>query len=64
MSSDILFDNLIIVDDETLARDWAAQTYDLKRKLIDREAVSKTHLEYTYFTPYTMGLKHILEGQK
>ncbi|XP_062707656.1 calnexin isoform X1 [Aedes albopictus] len=38
MSSDILFDNLIIVDDETLARDWAAQTYDLKRKLIDREA--------------------------
>lgn len=38
MSSDILFDNLIIVDDETVARDWAAQTYDLKRKLIDREA--------------------------
>lgn len=38
MSSDILFDNLIIVDDESLANDWAAQTYDLKRKLIDREA--------------------------
>lgn len=38
MSSDILFDNLIIVDDEALARNWAAQTYDLKRKLIDREA--------------------------
>lgn len=38
MSSDILFDNLIIVDDEALARDWAAQTYDLKRKLIDKEA--------------------------
>lgn len=38
MSSDILFDNLIIVDDETLARDWAAKTYDLKRKLIDKEA--------------------------
>uniref|UniRef100_U5EYL6 Putative calnexin n=1 Tax=Corethrella appendiculata TaxID=1370023 RepID=U5EYL6_9DIPT len=38
MSSDILFDNLIITDDETAARDWAAQTFDLKRKIIDKEA--------------------------
>lgn len=38
MSSDILFDNLIITDNEDVARDWAAQTFDLKRKLIDREA--------------------------
>lgn len=38
MSSDILFDNLIITDDETLARDWSAKTFDLKKKLIDREA--------------------------
>ncbi|XP_058820497.1 calnexin-like isoform X2 [Topomyia yanbarensis] len=38
MSSDILFDNLIITDDENVAREWAASTYDLKRKLIDREA--------------------------
>ncbi|XP_058455494.1 calnexin-like isoform X2 [Malaya genurostris] len=38
MSSDILFDNLIITDDESVARDWASSTYDLKRKLIDREA--------------------------
>lgn len=38
MSSDILFDNLIITDDEDVARDWAAQTFDLKRKVIDREA--------------------------
>lgn len=45
MSSDILFDNLIITDDEDAARDWAAQTFDLKRKLIDREAVSTLFLE-------------------
>lgn len=45
MSSDILFDNLIITDDEDVARDWAAQTFDLKRKLIDREAVSTLFLE-------------------
>lgn len=38
MSSDILFDNLIITDDEVVAREWAAETYDLKRKLIDRES--------------------------
>lgn len=38
MSSDILFDNLIITDDEDVARDWAAQTFDLKRKVIDRDA--------------------------
>lgn len=42
MSSDILFDNLIITDDESAANEWAAETFDLKRKLIDREAVSKS----------------------
>ncbi|XP_063700248.1 calnexin isoform X2 [Culicoides brevitarsis] len=38
MSGDILFDNLVISDDETVVRDWAAQTYDLKRKQIDRQS--------------------------
>lgn len=40
MSSAILFDNMIITDDATAADNWAAQTYDLKRKQIDRDAVS------------------------
>lgn len=40
MSSDILFDNIILTDDEEVAKEWAAQTYDLKRKIIDREAES------------------------
>lgn len=40
MSSDILFDNIIITDDEAVADDWAAQTYDLKRSQINKEAVS------------------------
>lgn len=40
MSSDILFDNIIITDDAVAADQWAAQSYDLKRKQIDREAVS------------------------
>jgi calnexin len=40
MSSDILFDNIVITDSEDLANDWAAETYDLKRKVIDKEAES------------------------
>lgn len=40
MSADILFDNIIITSDEDAADEWAAKTYDLKRKQIDRESVS------------------------
>lgn len=43
MSGDILFDNIIVTEDEMLADQWAAQTYDLKREKIDTEAVS-SHL--------------------
>lgn len=40
MSSDILFDNIVVTDDESSADEWAAQTYDLKRKHLDKQAVS------------------------
>lgn len=40
MSAEILFDNIIITSDEDAADDWAAKTYDIKRKQIDRESVS------------------------
>lgn len=40
MSSDILFDNIVITDDEAHAYEWAQQTYDLKRKHLDNQAVS------------------------
>lgn len=42
MSSDILFDNIIVTDDENYAAEWAEQTYDLKRKHLDKQAVSST----------------------
>lgn len=48
MSENILFDNLIIADDEAVVRDWAAQTYDVKRKQIDKQAVS-TPLNFLLF---------------
>ncbi|XP_065073374.1 calnexin-like isoform X2 [Ochlerotatus camptorhynchus] len=64
MSSDILFDNLIIVDDETLARDWAAQTYDLKRKLIDREAetVVSRVMKFTNENPWMWAVLLVVVG--
>ncbi|KAG4072721.1 hypothetical protein HA402_001833 [Bradysia odoriphaga] len=38
MSADILFDNIVITSDEDAADEWAAKTYDLKRKQLDRES--------------------------
>ncbi len=40
MSSNILFDNIVITDDEDLAIDWADKTYNLKRKYLEKQAVS------------------------
>ncbi|XP_016952797.1 calnexin isoform X2 [Drosophila biarmipes] len=43
MSSDILFDNLIITDDVEVARDFAANSFDIKRRYIDRESKTFWH---------------------
>jgi calnexin len=40
MSSDILFDNIVITDEESHAVEWSRKTFDLKRKQIDSQAVS------------------------
>nr|NP_573131.1 calnexin 14D [Drosophila melanogaster]AAF48618.2 calnexin 14D [Drosophila melanogaster] len=45
MSSDILFDNLIITDDVELARDFAANSFDIKRLYIDRESFGNKVVE-------------------
>lgn len=39
MSSNILFDNLLITDDYVVAAEYAAVTFDLKRKQIELESV-------------------------
>ncbi|XP_030371768.1 calnexin [Scaptodrosophila lebanonensis] len=60
MSSDILFDNLIITDDVDVAREFAANSFDIKRKYIDRESDSLVNkvLEFskTYPTAWAIGL--------
>ncbi|XP_035793729.1 calnexin-like isoform X1 [Anopheles albimanus] len=38
MSNEILFDNIVITDDESVAKQWALQTFDLKLKILDRQA--------------------------
>lgn len=47
MFSDILFDNIIVTDNEETANQFAAQTYDVKRKYIDKKSVS-TSFEMFY----------------
>lgn len=39
MSDNILFDNIIITDDKAVAERWAAETFDLKRNLVDKDQV-------------------------
>ncbi|XP_058986682.1 calnexin isoform X1 [Musca domestica] len=43
MSNEILFDNIIITDDLDVAIDYAAKTFDLKRKYIDKESKTWWH---------------------
>lgn len=40
MSPDIYFDNMIITDDEEVARKWAADTFEVRRDKITEETVS------------------------
>uniref|UniRef100_A0A1B0CQP7 Putative calnexin n=1 Tax=Lutzomyia longipalpis TaxID=7200 RepID=A0A1B0CQP7_LUTLO len=64
MSSDILFDNIIITDDTVAADQWAAQTYDLKRKQIDREAETLVTrlVNYTNENPWMWGVYVVVVG--
>jgi len=40
MTDNVLFDNFIITDDEEVLKDWTEQTFELKRRAIDKDAVS------------------------
>ncbi|XP_058986683.1 calnexin isoform X2 [Musca domestica] len=48
MSNEILFDNIIITDDLDVAIDYAAKTFDLKRKYIDKESDTFLNKVMTY----------------
>lgn len=40
MSPDIYFDNIIITDDEEVARKWSDDTFEIRRVKIAKESVS------------------------
>lgn len=42
MSPDILFDNIIVTDDELVAKKWAEDTFDLRKQRIAIDSVSIT----------------------
>lgn len=48
MSDNILFDNIIITDDKMVSEQWAAETFDLKRNLVDRDQVSNRVLNILF----------------
>ncbi|XP_054262278.1 calnexin-like isoform X1 [Macrosteles quadrilineatus] len=48
MSNQILFDNVLITDDPAVATNWAAQTFDLKRRKIEKEAESVVTAFFRY----------------
>lgn len=49
MSSNILFDNLIITDDVKVALDYASQTFDVKRRYIEKKSDSVLSQTKTFF---------------
>lgn len=47
MSPDILFDNIIVTDDEYIAEKWAEETFEIRKQRIAKDAVSwKKYIHY------------------
>lgn len=64
MSQDILFDNIIITDELSVANQWADDTFELKRKKIakDSESVIQRMLVYTEEYPWLWAVYVIVIG--
>lgn len=58
MSPMLLFDNIIITDDEQVAEEWAKQTYAIKRAKItsDSESLVERALKYAGAHPWVYGV--------
>lgn len=64
MSSDILFDNLVITDDIEVAKEFAAKTFDIKRKYIDKESETFLNrmLQYLSDNPWLWQISIVILG--
>ncbi|CAH2092377.1 unnamed protein product [Euphydryas editha] len=58
MSPSLLFDNIIVTDDEQVAAEWAKQTYAIKRAKItsDSESLAERALQYAGAHPWVYGV--------
>lgn len=50
MSNNILFDNIIITEELTIAEKWASDTFDKKRQKISKDSVSLDFLTINILT--------------
>ncbi|CAG7830867.1 unnamed protein product [Allacma fusca] len=64
MTEGILFDNFIITDDEQILEDWTSQTYDKKKRAIDRdsEGVVSRIINYSNAHPWLWALYIVVIG--
>uniref|UniRef100_A0A2M3Z340 Putative calnexin n=1 Tax=Anopheles braziliensis TaxID=58242 RepID=A0A2M3Z340_9DIPT len=64
MSNEILFDNIVITDDESVANEWASQTFDLKLRTLDRQAESlvSRFLKYCSANPWMWAVMIVVVG--
>lgn len=57
MSPDIYFDNIIITDDEEIAKKWAEDSFEIRRVKIAEESVSIfLFVVYTIFRRYNYNI--------
>lgn len=47
MTDLILFDNFIITDNENVLQDWNSKTYDLKKRIMEKDSVKFNPLRFS-----------------
>lgn len=46
MSDQVLFDNFIISNDQAVVDDWTSKTWELKRRVLEKDNVRVLYLSY------------------
>lgn len=64
MSDGIYFDNLLVVDDRSVAQQWASETWEIKKKKVDSEAVGLVDrlMDYTNSHPWLYAVYVVVIG--
>jgi len=64
MTDQILFDNFIVTDNENVLQDWNSKTFDLKKRIMDKDSVSIGFTQSLYLetTSLTSSRKPFMEN--